>query len=68
MVGNMQNNNMHWYMQSIPWRSKRVRSYIYLNLKFHDYSSFFTAFYVANNNIPGLGALAGEFCKFWKIK
>ena len=27
-------------MQLIPLRSKRVRSYIYLNFKFHDYSIF----------------------------
>ena len=34
-------------MQLIPWMSKRVRSYIYLNLKFHDNSNFFTAFDIA---------------------
>ena len=33
------------YIQYI--RSKRVRSYIYLNLKLHDYS-FFTTFNIAN--------------------
>ena len=36
----MQNNIVHKYMQLIPWRSKKVRSYIYLNLKFQDYSIF----------------------------
>ena len=33
-------------MQLIPRRSKRIRSYIYLNLKFHDYSSFLTVFHI----------------------
>ena len=36
-------------MQLIPWRSKRVGSYIYLNLKFHDYSNFFMAFDIASD-------------------
>ena len=29
------------YAIIIPWRSKGVRRYIYLNLKFYDYSSFY---------------------------
>ena len=47
----MQNNIVHEYMQLIPWRSKRVRSYIKLNLKFHDYSRFFTAFDLATYTV-----------------
>ena len=34
-------------MQFIPGRSKRVRSYLDLTIKFHDYSRFFTALDVA---------------------
>ena len=34
-------------MQFIPRRSKRVKSYLDLTIKFQDYSSFFTAFDVA---------------------
>ena len=37
-------------MQFIPLRSKRVRSYLDIAIKFHDYSSFITAFDVATNN------------------
>ena len=35
-------------MQCIQQRSNRVRNYLDLTIKFHDYSSFFTAFDVAN--------------------
>ena len=31
-------------MQLIPGTSTKVKSYINLNLKFHDYSSIYTAF------------------------
>ena len=37
-------------MQCIPLRSNMVRSYLDLTIKYHDYSSFFTAFDVATNN------------------
>ena len=33
-------------MQLIPRRSKRIKSYINLNLKFPDFPSIFTAFHV----------------------
>ena len=35
-------------MQFIPWSRKRVGDYLDLTIKFHDYSSFFTAFDVAS--------------------
>ena len=38
-------------MQLVPCRSKDVESDLTLNLKFHDYSSFFTAFDVATNTL-----------------
>ena len=35
-------------MQLIPRRCKRLRSYIKLNIKFHEYSSIFIAFDLAS--------------------
>ena len=38
---------VHKYIDFIPRKNKRVRNYLNINLKFHDYSRYFTDFDVA---------------------
>ena len=51
-------------MQFIPWRSKRVRSYLDLTIKFHGYSSYFTAFNVASK-IANINNITNNFNIQW---